>query len=223
MIVAQLVRTGNFETPLSPVSPFVFAACVGLRTLKSVWGTSCDDIFDGAQAINVKQIARDYLTKYLKQATEQDVMAQEGSWHFDRAAGVVLVHAEHSRNPLTTIFDHGHSFGVSQDELVYIDDYEYLPLIKGAPELDRETDYTNSDQPTGSTGTLTLTNLCYVNEEGTSVGMLDFLLTEPIWGNDVFVFDYDGETLTPLTFKYIQDISIGEEDVEIELQDRRFS
>jgi hypothetical protein len=194
-----------------------------LRTLKSEWGDSCDNLFDDSKAINVKQIARDYLTKYLEQDTEQDVIAQEGSWHFAKANGVGLIHAEHVQNPLTTIFDHGYSFGVSQDELVYIDDYEYLPLIKDAPELDRETDYTNSDQPTGSTGTLTLATLCYINEQGVSVGMLDFLLTEPSWGNDVFAFDYDGVTLTPLTFKYIQDISIGEEEVNIELQDRRFS
>ena len=224
MIVAQLVRTGNFETPLTPLYPFVFVSYVGFRTLKSEWGVSCDDLFDTSKAINVKQVARDYLNKYIEQFSIGDVLSQEGSWYFEDASGKVYVHVEHSQNPVCSIFDYGYSFGLSQDELVYIDDYEYLPLILESPDIDRETDYTNSDQPTGSTGTITLSNMSFVNELGVDEGILDFLITEPVWGNDLFLYKYDEstETLTPLAYKYIQDVSIGEDQIDIELQDRRF-
>ena len=224
MIVAQLVRTGNFETPLTPLYPFVFVSYVGLRTLKSGWGASCDDLFDASKAINVKQIARDYLNKYIEQISVGDVISQEGSWYFDDANGKIYVHVEHSQNPVCSIFDYGYSFGLSQDELVYIDDYEYLPLILESPDIDRETDYTNSDQPTGSTGTITLSNMSFVNELGADEGILDFLVNEPVWGNDLFLYKYDESTgiLTPLAYKYIQDVSIGEDQIDIELQDRRF-
>lgn len=224
MIVAQLVRTGNFETPLTPLYPFVFVSHVGFRTLKSEWGTSCDDLFDASKAINVKQIARDYLNKYIEQFSVGDVISQEGSWYFDDINGKVYIHVEHSQNPVCSIFDYGYSFGLSQGELVYIDDYEYLPLIIESPDIDRETDYTNSDQPTGSTGSITLSNMSFVNELGIDEGILDFLVTEPVWGNDLFLYKYDEttKTLTPLSYKYIQDVSIGEDQIDIELQDRRF-
>jgi hypothetical protein len=223
MIVAEIVRNKDFVVFLHSVAPFVFVGEIKYYSLRTSWGSSCDDLFTVGDRAKALQVTRDYLTKYLQEDTYAEMIIQEASYYFDKVNQRIYIHIEHIYSPLTAMLDYGYSFGVSDQELVYIDDYIYLPLITGSPDLNRETDYLNSDQPTGSTGTLTLSNKEYTNAEGVREGRLDFLLNEQIYGNDVFVYLYLNSVLTPIASKYVEDVLYGEEEVEIDLQDRRFS
>lgn len=219
----EFVRNDTFSASLHNMGGFIFVAEVKYRTLKTSWGSSCDDIFNTNQRKKVLQVNENFLTKYIRENTYNDMIVQESSWYFDITNQLIYLHITHNESPLTSKMDYGYSFGVTNNDVVYIDDVEYLPLIKDAPDLDRETDYTNSEQPTGSTGSITLSNMEHENENGIKEGRLDFLLSENIYGNDVFFYTIESGALVPVAMKYIEDISIGINEVEISLQDRRFS
>lgn len=223
MLLAEITRNENPVCSLHCISPFIFVYENKYRQLKSSWTLSCDDIFDIKTRTNVKQVSENYLTKYIQELSYAEMLLQESSWYFDDANQLIYIHINHKENPLTAIIDYGYAFGVTNNELVYINDYEYLPLVKDFPDINRETDYTNSEQPTGSTGSLTLSNLETDNGDGIKYGRLDFMIDESIYGNDIYLYRYENDILYPISSKYIENITIGLEEVEIDLQDRRFS
>ena len=222
-MIIELVRNDKYTASLHNTGKYIYVGEIKNRSLKTAWGESCDDIFNEIAKNKVLQVTENYLTKYIKQETYSEMLTQESSWYFDFVNQLVYIHINHSESPLTSIYDYGYSFGICEKEVTYIDDFEYLPLIKDAPDIDRETDYTNSNQPTGSTGSITLSNMEYKNENGVKEGRLDFLLSENVYGNDVFIYTLSENALVPIASKYIENISIGMNEVEISLQDRRFS
>ena len=222
-MIIELVRNDKYTASLHNTGKYIYVGEIKNRSLKTAWGESCDDIFNEIAENKVLQVTENYLTKYIKQETYSEMLTQESSWYFDNVNQLVYIHINHSESPLTSIYDYGYSFGICEKEVTYIDDFEYLPLIKDAPDIDRETDYTNSNQPTGSTGSITLSNMEYKNENGVKEGRLDFLLSENVYGNDVFIYTLSENALVPIASKYIENISIGMNEVEISLQDRRFS
>src|SRR5574344_1314612 len=94
MILVDIVRN---KTPvvMTPYRPFVYIIYTNGRELRDEWGASADDIFTIEQREKVLQVTRDYLTKYLEQATIGDCIAQESSFYFDRANQLIYVHVEH--------------------------------------------------------------------------------------------------------------------------------
>jgi hypothetical protein len=223
VIIAEFARNDSFISSLHSVNPCIYVGETKYYSLKTEWGTSCDDIYGINKMVKVKQVSRDFLNKYMQEYTYNEMIVQEGSFYFDKEAKRIFVHIEHDYNPLVATLDYGYAFGVCENELTYVDDYEYLPLISGAPDVNRETDYVNSNQPTGSTGSLSLINMEYKNSDGVIEGRLDFLINESIYGNDVFIYRLEYGILIPLSYMYVEDISYGEEEIEIDLQDRRFS
>lgn len=219
----DIVRNEKYACSLHHIENNIYVAETKYRLLKTSWDGSCDDIFSTTKIFKILQVTENFLTKYLQESTYEDMVSQEASWYFDSENQLIYIHMKHTESPLTAIYDYGYAFGVCENEVKYIGDVEYLPLIKDAPDIDRETDYTNSEQPTGSTGSITLSNMEYENENGIKEGRLDFLLAENVYGNDVFFYSLIDGALVPISMKYIEDISIGMNEVEVSLQDRRFS
>lgn len=222
MTVIELILNNDFSAGLSNVSPFVYVGYTRFRTLKTAWGTSCDDIFDEGIRTKVRQVTQDYLSKYIQVTSLAECEAQEMSFYFDSTNQKAYLHIEHTASPITTPIDHGYTFGVCSGALgdVYIDDLLYLGLIKESPDMEVVDD---GDAPVGLAGSLTLNNVAEIDETtGLPTGPMDFLFDNRIYNNDIFVYDYDGTTLTPTGTAYVENLQIGEEEVTIDLQSRRF-
>lgn len=225
MIVAELVRNLEFIT-LTNYAPFIYVGTIKYYSLKTEWGTSCDDLFDTGARVKAKQVTRDYLNKYLEEDTLSECEAQEGSFYFDRDTQQVYVHMEHSYSPQTAMCDYGYAFGVCSQSAggTYIDDNYYEPAITDGISISQTADTSGVSQPKGSTSTLELNNTARYNElTGLPEGILDFIFTENLYHNDVFCYMYNNNVLTPIGAFYIEDFSIDEEKVSLNLQDKRFS
>ena len=225
MIVAELVRNLEFIT-LTNYSPFIYVGTIKYYSLKTEWGTSCDDLFDTGARVKAKQVTRDYLNKYIQEDTLAECEAQEGSFYFDRTNQLVYVHMEHDYSPQTAACDYGYAFGVCSKSAggTYIDDNYYEPVIEDGISISQTADTSGVSQPKGSTSTLELNNTARYNElTKMPEGILDFIFTENLYHNDVFCYLYDGSTLTPIGAFYIEDFSIDLEKITLNLQDKRFS
>jgi hypothetical protein len=225
MIVAEVTRNLNYVY-LTNYAPFVYAGSTKYRKLKTEWGTSVDDLFETGTRIKVKQVTRDYLNKYLQEDTLAECLAQEGSFYFDRDNQLIYVHVEHEWSPLTAPFDYGYAFGVCAGSAgyIYIDDIGYEPVINDDIDISRDADAIGESQPTGSSSSLQMINEGRYNElTGLPEGVLDFMFEENLYHNDVFVYNYINNILTPTAAYFIEDWSVNLTDGTLNLQDKRFA
>jgi len=152
-----------------------------------------------------------------------DCVAQEGSFYFDRLLHQIWIHVEHEYTPFCAVIDYGYGFGVTSESVEYIDDYEYLPLIVSAPDLEISADSIGASKPTGMTASLVLNSAEIVNEiTGVEESPLDFLITESIFGNDVYLYSYDKVTLADIMRLYVDGLEFGLSEVTLNLEDRRW-
>ena len=155
-----------------------------------------------------------------------DCRTQKGSWYFDRTIQQVYIHMEHGYSPFTSPVDYGYALGLCSSSLgvVYIEDCEYLPLITQSIDIESESDVVGSSRPTGTTGTIICDNHAIPDPvTGIPRGELDFLLTETIYGNDVFLYDYVNGILNPIRCFYIENFDHSLKEVTLNVQDKRFS
>lgn len=227
MNVIEVTRNREYFASLTPLDAFIWTGYTKHYEFTDNWGTNLgDEIVATGRIEKVLQVSRDYLNKYILATSLLDCYAQEASYYFDRTLQQIFVHTEHVFNPMVAVFDYGYALGMCSSLLgvTYIDNYEYLPLIKSSPDIEQEADTIGSAQPTGMTGTLTLNNVA-VPDPVTTIprGELDFLLTESVYGNDVFVYDYSDSTLTPTGAFFIEEIEISQDEISFNLQDKRFA
>ena len=224
MIVAEVTRNLDWQT-LSNYAPFIYVGVIKYRTLKTEWGTDVNDIWDLNSRIKVKQVTRDYLNKYIQEDTLTECEVQEGSFYFDRYNQLVYIHIEHDYSPLTAALDYGYTFGVCSSFAggTYIDDIYYEPVLTEDISISKTADTSGVSQPKGSTSSLVLNNTSRYNElTKMPEGILDFIFNENLYHNDVFCYMHENGTLTPIGAFYIEDFSIDEEKVTLNLQDKRF-
>jgi len=89
--------------------------------------------------------------------------------------------------------------------------------------ISKTADTSGVSQPKGSTSSLVLNNTSRYNElTKMPEGILDFIFNENLYHNDVFCYSYKDSILTPIGAFYIEDFSIDEEKVTLNLQDKRF-
>ncbi|MFA6719272.1 MAG: hypothetical protein WCS15_09330, partial [Prevotella sp.] len=150
----------------------------------------------------------------------------EGSFYFDKDNQLVYVHIEHDLSPQTAAVDYGYAFGVCSQKLgyMYIDDYQYEPVITDATDVSTSADSITVDQPKGSTSSLQMNNTSRYNElTGLPEGVLDFIFTENLYHNDVFIYNYRKSIMKQIASYYIEDYDISEKEITLNLQDKRFS
>jgi len=227
MVIAEIVRNTYFVSSLTPIAPFIWTGYTHNYEFMPDWEATLGDIFTRTgQKDKVMQVTRGSLNKYIQASSYNDCIAQEMSFYFDETLQQVYIHTEHEYCPVTSAYDYGYSFGVcsSMQGVIYIGDYEYLPLIKSIPDIEQEADVTGSSQPTGMTGSILLDNHS-IPDQITQLprGELDFLLEESVYGNDVFIYDYEDSVLIPVACLYIDDVEHTLEEVSLDLQDKRFA
>lgn len=226
MIITELVRNKKFFASLHNESPFVWAGYTGYYEYTDNWGTNLgDEITTTGKRHKVMQVSQDYLSMLTRVDTLSECLATQSTWYFDRSIEKVYIHVEHSSNPLTSIIDYGYAMGFCSQSagVTYIDDSEYLPLIKSVPGIEQESDVVGASKPTGVTGSIELDN--HSNPDpisGVPRGELDFLIEESIFGNDVFLYKYKDDILYPKASFYIEDYELSEESISLNLQDKRF-
>ena len=112
---------------------------------------------------------------------------------------------------------------MSDAELVYIDDYEYLPLIEASPSVEESADAITAKKPTGIAGSVRLINAARTDSiDGAIEGPLDWILSESIFGNDVYFYAFDNSILSATMSAYIDGMSLDLETITLELESRRF-
>ena len=225
MIVADLTRNLDFTT-LTVYEPFIYVGTVKYYTLKTEWETSPDDLFEESGIVKAQQVTRDYLNKYDAQDSLADCESQESSFYFDKPTQQIYIHVEHDYSPLSAVVDYGYAFGlIDQDSAgEYIDDYYYEPVITGGGDISQSADTKGVSQPKGSSSSLTLNNTARYNEHTKlPEGILDFILTESLYHNDVFIYNYADDVLTPIGAFYLEDFDPSLTEITLNLQDKRFS
>lgn len=225
MTVAELTRNLTFIT-LTNYAPFIYVGTTKYRSLKTEWGTDVNDLWDLNSRVKVKQVARDYLNKYIEESTLAECEAQEASFYFDRANQLVYIHIEHEWSPQTAPIDYGYAFGICNGSAgyIYIDDYGYEPVISDDIDISRDADAIGESQPTGSSSSLPMINEARYNElTGLPEGILDFMFTENLYHNDVFLYNYLDGVLTPTAVYFIEDWSVDLKTATLNLQDKRFA
>jgi hypothetical protein len=225
MLVSELVRNAPFNLTLSPYSPFVYFGKVKYWEYYATFLSTLGFTDDSTQVrLNIKQITRDYLNKYILMTSVATCQAQEGSFYFDHANQIIYIHMEHDYSPYSCVLEYGYAFGLSKGELVYINDYEYLPLIDSIPSIEQSADILNSGEITLVSGSMVCNNEAVPNAETVKPeGPLDFLIDESVYGNDLFIYNYDldSEVLTPLSSLYVEDYSFTLKQLSFDLQDKR--
>lgn len=225
MIVAEITRNLNYTT-LTNYSPFIYVGTTKYRTLKDEWTDDVNDLFDTLVSVKVLQATRDYLNKYIAQDTYADMETQEGSFYVDVATQQIYLHIEHDYSPLSAAIEYGYGFGVIDERAggVYIDGHYYEPVITSDVDISQTADTKGVSQPTGSSSSMTLNNTARYNEfTKLPEGVLDFILTENLYHNNVFVYNYSGGVLVPLASYYLEDFDPSETQMTLNLQDRRFT
>jgi hypothetical protein len=227
MIIAEMSRNTNFVSSLTPYAPFIWTGYTNNYEYSDTWGTTLGDVLlNTGRLQKVIQVTRDFVNKYIKADTYNDCVSQVMSYYFDEALQQVYIHTEYDFNPIVSSYDYGFAFGMCSESfgVMYIDDYEYLPLVKSIPTIEQESDVVGLSEPTGMTGSITLNNVSCVDPIDFTVrGELDFLIDEAIFGNDILLYDYRDEILTPIACFYIDDFELSLSEAVINLQDKRFA
>lgn len=223
MILAELTRNNTPVSGFTPYAPFVWVGLSQYYILRDSWGTSCDDLFTYGKRVKIIQVVQDYLDKYAEADTLNDCLAQEASFFYDRENQRVFVHCDHYASPFTAALDYGYAFGLTNGDVLYIDDYEYLPIISSFPGAEINADPIGQDKPTGVSGALVLDNRTVRDETtGIPVGVLDDLVSESVYGNTVNLYDYDGVSVVQIGAFDVEDLTISEESISLNLQDKRY-
>ncbi len=221
MIVAEILRQKSLRLPAS-IAPFCYSIPIVFEYAS--WWTGAFGAPDDSEdlRLNIRQVTRDSLNGYAEVDSYEDMLAQPASFYFDDDVQRLYLHVEQNYSNIVSGFEYGFSFGVSKEDVVIIDGYEYLPLIESVPNIRQEADVVGASKPKGMAGAITLKNQAHINP-ATNVreGMLDFLLTEKVHGNDVIISDYSDGVKTELVSAYIENYSISQQQVVLDLQDKR--
>lgn len=225
MIVAELVRNKEYLT-ITPYEPFIWKGYINYWDYLEDWPDTWEDLIVARnRREKVKQVSVEFLYKYIEADSYADCRSQRGSFYYDRINQVVYINFRPGESPLVNAIDYGLAFGLSGSAagVQYIDDYEYLPLVESFIDLEVEADIVGINAPTEVAGSLALINTEYINPVTSKrEGHLDFLLSESIYGNDVFIYDFVDGDLSEILCLFVEDFEIDLERVTLNVNDKRF-
>lgn len=204
------------------VQPFIFCVKPSSYTLADFWVTTfgAPDESDSS-IINIAQIIQDYLITYQAMLNSADVLTTPRSFYWDNGAQLLWVHIDHNASPDTSVIQQGRSYGFCDTQVIYLDGIEFKPLLKSVPAIEQSQDFLNYDKLTLINGNAVLNNVG---------GELDYLIDEPIHGNDTNIFylearvgvsDYSFEEVARIASFYVEDYDMSQEEMVLSLQDKR--
>jgi hypothetical protein len=221
MIIGTIAAT-SVVSRVYNVLPFVWAVAFVYNTTSTYWTT----VF-GAPAesqistVNVLGVTINE-TIYSEVTSLADCLVSEGSFYFDTGAQELYIHVVHSVEPMSARVSYGKAIGFSDNDVVSINGFEYLPLIESTPAISQQQDIVNYDKLALINGDVILRN---------TGGILDYLKYEKIIGNDFFLAylpdskiingEASGNDVVPLAGFYVEDYEDGVQKYRLNLQDKR--
>jgi hypothetical protein len=206
----------------------------GLTTYDDFWTVTFGAPDDSrSNTILINELIRDFSATYNQVDNLPDVLAQERSFYWDNINQVLYYHIEHEYNPFNMLLQIGQAVGFSDQRQVYIDNVDYSPVILDAPSVAQQQDIVNYDQLALVSGSARLNNST-IRYEGELIGLVDFLITQNVYGNTVFLYYLDEDLieehstanrtdLVPIAAFYVEDYDVSLQDAELRLQDIRKS
>jgi hypothetical protein len=222
MFVADIVLTRSFPLSIVNVKPFIYKGYTNYYVLRDEWTDDCDDLYTTGRNEKVVQCAVDFSNKLLAVTTLSECESTENTYYVDKSNQAVYIHTPNNESVLTALYDYALAFGVSTNGVQYINDDEYLPIVKTYPEIQIQDEAVGQKQPTGIVASLILNNLEYDNN-GTREGVLDFILEDDasVYGNDIILYNYENGVLEKTGVATVNDFEISLQSVTLSLTDER--
>lgn len=226
MTLIEIIRYYRLNTP-SFYRPYVVKILPGTRTTADWWAVTFGAGYDldSDKQVNISAMLQLPNTQYNRVRTLGDLLKQRKSFYFDAANQALYVHLLPLTIPAESSFSSGVVSGVSDKDFCYVSGQVFKPLIKQAPPLGNQIDLAKYDALAFSGGLLELDN---------TDGEYDDVITDDIYGNDVFYYylhennhvllsDYQRSDLLAMASYYVEDIGFSLESLSIGLQDKRKS
>lgn len=225
MTVVELLRSIDIED-FAPHAQFVYKSTI--NTLEQAdWWT---DVFGATDETSSETIhvgsfySGNGVNRYSQASTLNDCVDQEESFYWDNANQTIYVHFEHSMSWYNGNYYYGRAYGFTDEDVIYIDDTEYLPLLRSVPSIAQQQDIQNYGKLAFINGAIALDN---------TSGDIDWMIEEELSGQEIALYNLDNDDITEnsaarsslvdLAFFYIEDYSIGNDETGIRVQDLRKS
>jgi len=159
---------------------------------------------------------------YLEADDVATCIGLEGSWYYDQPTTQLYVHFAHTIVPEAATVEYGSGQGYSDNDVLYVGQTEYRPLLEDVPQIEKSQDIRQYDRLAFLNANVTLTN---------HGGILDSVLDETIIGNtailaylpDDKVVDQRASSADAVTIGtfFVETIAATPQGFSIGLQDRR--
>jgi hypothetical protein len=223
MLIAQLAIDKIIDY-MTPYAPFVMMARPAKVTIADYWTAWAGIDESKVGTVDIVSFARNSLFKYNEVTDLLSCLSQEKSFVFDKINQILYVHFEHNESIYTGTYSYGLFFGYSSKSVIYIEDIEYLPLIRNEVSISQSQDFEGYDKLKLINPTLELDN---------TNGDCDSLISLKIHGNTVKILNIDDKFITddnvyigeinPLVTTYIDDYTISQQKIRLSLKDMRTS
>lgn len=213
----------SLVTRHSNVSPFTYVYTPFPKSLPYFW-TSVFGVLDEStnEKAFVLSVIINYITRFNRVLSLVECKNTFHTYFFDYSNQQVYINYGLDYHPSTDITEYLKQFGFCDENVIYIDDFEYLPLLKESISISKQQDLINYSKIAYSTGTVSLLN---------NGGDLDFLNTMSLYSNDAVVYhleknetdEYTRDDLEPVAYMLVDDITVSLRDGKISLKDVRES
>lgn len=213
----------NIVTHQTCIAPMTFKFSPVPRELAYFWLTifGCADETT-EDKINILSVLVNYSDRLSKVNTIQECIGLPESYCFDADNYELYINYGPNYNPLFDTAEYLRSLGFSDSRVVYIDDIEYLPLLKEAPKITEKQDMINYDKLAMGSGSIGIDN---------TSGYLSFIKDLNLFSNDVAIYHLPDAVeqertrteLEPVCYHLIDDVSLSLLDGKITTQDIRAS
>lgn len=223
MTVVELLRSIAIED-FVPYAPFVYSSRINALTQADWW----TDVFGAPDETTTETIhvgsfySGSGANRYSPAATLNDCVSQEESFFWDNDTQTIYVHFEQSSSWYNGNYSYGRAYGFANEDVLYIDDTEYLPLLRGVPSIAQQQDLQNYGKLAFINGSITLDN---------ASGDIDWMIDVDLNGQEIIMYDLDNDDITQnstarsnlvsLATFYIEDTGIGNDETDIRVQDLR--
>ena len=221
-MIIKIGKTDYFLTSVSAYEPFIYCGYVNSWSYPETWGDVCGDIITRDKTkVDIIGTYVDFTDGFTKVDIYSLCQSTVRSYYFDVTSQKIYMHFSQDEGA-PDAFNYEYSFGVCSQKLGvnYVDDFEYLPIVKEVFDFEQQADAVGSSKPSGMTGSITLDNHAMFDyNTNIKKGLLDFLLDGSVFGNDIDIYDDDFNQLGSYV---IDDYEVSETETVLNIQDKRY-
>jgi len=202
---------------ISPLDAVTFYASKVARftpariTVAAYWTTTFGAPDESStETIFVDSVVVGTVDNYTDAGSLANCLAAEHTFFWDNTNQELYVNCTIDENPLLDIFSQGKAYGWADDDVAYIDDVEYLPLVLSVPSVAQQADLFNYEMFSFVSGQVQLVN---------ADGILDSLKDANIYGSYVRIYylDTSGQKLVYSRGELVIQSTLYVEDWEMKL------